>query len=152
MCRTKITLNVIIAWNKARQIYETIVTSSSSNVCNMLLYCKTCCHLVKSVIRCGETDAMNITQRWNSFKRRSGSIPLQSKTLKRTIKQAIKWLTAAFYVWIYYNLMIHLERDNMPVPASDLVYYVLRAKRRIFSTFYDTIKTKFMKSIVKNQH
>ena len=51
-----------------------------------------------------------------------------------------KMTNAAFYVWIYYNLMIHLELDNMLPLMFDLVYHFLQGKVEIFSTFYDTIK------------
>ena len=37
-----------------------------------------------------------------------------------------KMTNAAFYVGIYYNLMIRSELDNMPPLMFDLVYHFLR--------------------------
>ena len=58
---------------------------------------------------------------------------------------------AAFYVWIYYNLMIHLELDNMLPLMSDPIYHFLRGDVQIFPTFYDTIKLKFINSKLKTR-
>ena len=56
-----------------------------------------------------------------------------------------------FYIWIYYNLMIHLELDNMLPLMFDLVYHFLQGKVEIFSTFYDTIKLNLLTRSGKNQ-
>ena len=130
----------------------------TGNIKNILMFlkCTIYCFRMRVQIIVSSIHTSSGQAAVSSSNSHSGSIPSQTKTLKRTIKQAIKWLTAAFYVWIYYNLMIHLEhRTSMLLIHIDTTlsfrYIIFTCcKTKIFSTFYDTIKTEFMKSIVKN--